>query len=237
VRKNRIHHNGQLGIAGYKLEDALVEENEIAFNNTAGFSRSWEAGASKFVYARNLTIRANFVHDNYGNGLWTDGDGFKVVFEDNRAVRQDGNGIHHEVGCDAVIRGNTVRDNGGAGIAVTASQNVDIRNNVAAGNEDGIVLWHQFRETDPGSRCEWTLKNVSVLDNKVTMRHGWTGLAWCCGAPGGDAIYSLGTVRFRGNTYYLGSNAEYFYWLGGLGTETEWVTFGNDVDGRFIRLP
>jgi parallel beta-helix repeat protein len=236
LRNNFIHHNGQLGMGGYKTVGSLVEGNEVSFNNTAGFDRGWEAGASKFVYAANLTVRGNFVHDNYGNGLWTDGDAINVVYEDNIAVRQEGNGIHHEISCDAVIRNNTFSDNGGGGIVVTASQNVVVKRNVVENNGQGIVLWHQDRERDPNDphECAWILKDVRVRHNSVTMGQGYTGALVCCGVENPEAVYAGDRLEFVGNSYHLGSLQQPFHWLGSLVTVDEWIGYGNDVDGEFL---
>ena len=43
VLRNKVHHQGQLGIAGGG-NNVLVQDNEISYNNTAGFTTGWEAG-------------------------------------------------------------------------------------------------------------------------------------------------------------------------------------------------
>jgi hypothetical protein len=240
VRNNNIHHNGQLGIGGYKTSDALIENNEIAYNNTAEFSREWEAGASKFVFATNLTLRGNHVHHNAGNGLWTDGDGYNIVYEDNYIHDQEGNGLHHEVGCNAVIRNNRIENNGvntmSNGIMVTASQNVEIHGNTVKNNGNGIVIWHQFREQDPNQKysCEWTLDNVSVHNNEVTMSSGATGIWKCCGADDGNSIFLANDprVEFVDNTYFVADPLGRYWQLeNGLNTFATWQAQGNDVGG------
>lgn len=50
VLQNKIHHNGQIGISGGG-SNVLIEGNEIAFNNYAGYSFSWEAGGTKFSFS------------------------------------------------------------------------------------------------------------------------------------------------------------------------------------------
>jgi hypothetical protein len=49
----------------------LVDQNEIAYNNTAGFNSGWEAGGTKFVMTHNLVVRGNWSHHNSRNDRFT----------------------------------------------------------------------------------------------------------------------------------------------------------------------
>ena len=88
MRKNYIHHNGQLGLAAAG-NGIIVEDNEIAYNNTHGFSYWWEAGGTKFVRTENLIVRRNHSHHNIGPGLWTDGNNLNTLYEHNRVTDND----------------------------------------------------------------------------------------------------------------------------------------------------
>jgi len=58
VLSSYLHHNGQSGISG-DGDNALVDGNEIAYNNTAHFDyggTNGEAGATKFS-GTNSTVR------------------------------------------------------------------------------------------------------------------------------------------------------------------------------------
>jgi parallel beta-helix repeat protein len=241
VRDNNIHHNGQLGMGGYRTTNALVENNEIAYNNTAGFMPGWEAGATKWAQGSNLTVRNNNVHDNYGNGLWTDGDVNNVLYENNVSVRNQGNGLHHEVACKAIIRNNTVEDNDYDGIAVTASQDVEVYGNTVKNNDHaGIAVRHQFRSQAANVpwNCKWTLNNVRIHNNDITMQTGATGIWKCCGVTDGDTIFSSGDARveFYDNTYHVPSTSGRFWQLyDRVITADEWRSNGNDTGGAFRR--
>jgi len=82
VLHNRLLHNGQLGIGGGG-SNGIVDGNEIAFNNYAGYAYGWEAGGSKFAFTKNLVVRNNYVHDNKGPGLWTDIENENTFYEHN----------------------------------------------------------------------------------------------------------------------------------------------------------
>ena len=70
IADNFIHHNGQQGIGAHG-NNVTIHHNELSFNNTTGFDEYWSAGGAKIASANGVTFRANYVHDNYGYGLWT----------------------------------------------------------------------------------------------------------------------------------------------------------------------
>jgi len=243
---NKIHHQGQLGIGG-EGADALVENNEISYNNAAGFSAGWEAGGSKFVKTSGLIVRGNFSHHTRGPGLWTDFDNINTLYEGNRVEDNRDEGIFHEISYAAVIRNNTIARNGfgraewvyGAGIVISASPNVEIYGNTVTDNARGITALQQNRGS--GSYGTFSVENLYVHDNIITMKavatddsgHGnATGLA----QDVGDLSYFTSrNNRFQNNTYYLGSASNYFEWMNRQIGESQWKSYGNDVTGTFNR--
>jgi hypothetical protein len=111
---NRIYGNGQIGVRGTGT-GIVVDSNDIFANNTLGFSPSWEAGATKFERTELLQVRNNCVRDNFGNGIWTDGENRNSTIVDNWSVHNRGIGIFHEISGHALIEGNTVALNGSPG--------------------------------------------------------------------------------------------------------------------------
>jgi parallel beta-helix repeat protein len=233
VLNNTFHHNGQIGLGGAG-EGALVAGNEISYNNTAGFSYLWEAGGAKFVKTRDLVVRNNVVHDNYGKGLWTDIDNIDTLIEDNQVYDNAHQGIYHEISYDAVIRNNYVEGNGfdhpdhvsGAGIFVTASPNVEIYGNTVVNNADGVTGMQTDRGT--GAHGPLELRNLYVHDNLIEMTTGHTGIVDFVGDP---SVFSDRNNRFEDNTYRLPDDGRYYVWAGRELTATEWVAMGNDENG------
>jgi len=240
VRGNYAHDNGQLGMSSANSTDARVENNEVAFNNGAGFVLSWEAGGGKWLRTTSLTLRGNSSHDNHGRGLWTDTDNIDTLYEHNRVENNDGIGILHEVSYDAVIRSNMVIGNGfkepgamdGGGIQVTASPNVEIDGNTLAGNRDGIVLTQFPRGS--GAYGHHEVQNVYVHNNVIKQAQGYTGLVQ---GMGDDSYFTSRNNRFEANTYYLGTNPSYFQWMDAWQTTPDWVAHGQDVRGSYLTLP
>ena len=116
IRGNYVHHNGQYGIAGGDGSNLLIEGNEIAYNDTKHLDATFEAGGGKVTEANGVTWRNNNVYRNSGPGIWAD-----------------------ESVSNAVIEGNTVSENGWAGIMVEISYNTTIRNNIVSNNSSCSV--------------------------------------------------------------------------------------------------
>jgi parallel beta-helix repeat protein len=243
VLHNNVHHNGQLGIAtSGGRSNILVDGNEIAYNNTAGFDPFWEAGGGKFLKAYNLTVRNNYVHHNTGMGLWTDTSYPTTIYESNRVTDNAYGGIYHEVSYDAVIRYNTCERNGLAktgalrygGISVDNSPNVQIYGNTVSNNRDGIGARQLTHPVTTGPYGPLQLKNLYVHDNKVTMSQsgGYSGVIQYVSD---NSYYTSRNNRFVKNTYYLSGTAMYFSWYGAPRTDSQWRGYGEDVGGIFNR--
>jgi hypothetical protein len=191
-----VHDNGQLGIGGSGV-NIVVSNNTIAFNNYAGYRVDWEAGALKFAKTDHLVVRSNNVHDNQGNGIWTDIDNIHLLVEKNTVVNNTNEGIRHEIGYDAVIRDNLLRGNE-AGIVIALSANVDVYGNVIEVPDNGDFA---FR-LDAGHRAsesngEYLLQNVTVHNNVVIYlgAKGHSGLV-------GDASTAR-AISFDLNEYHI----------------------------------
>jgi hypothetical protein len=233
---NFVHHNGQLGIMG-SGDSVLVENNEISYNNYQNlFPFGIALGGGKFVNTRWLTVRGNRVHDNQGNGLWTDIGNRYAVIEQNVVEANSGAGIMHEISYDAIIRNNTARRNGfargwvtGAGILISASANVEVYGNTVTGNKQGIVGIQQNR-VNQGVNYSSNLKNLNVHDNTVQVPTG--------GVSGISSISTLTFTsrnnRYTRNSYDMGSDSKPFTWMNSKRTKTQWQGYGNDVNGTFF---
>lgn len=236
VLNNYVHHNKQIGISG-SGDSVLVEGNEIAYNNYLKiypFGRV--LGGAKFVETRWLVVRGNNVHDNQGNGLWTDIGNIYALYENNLLVANSGAGIMHEISYDVVIRNNTARGNGfardwitGAGILISASANATVYGNTVTGNKQGIVGIQQNRTHD-GVDYSSNLKNMYVHDNTVQVPSG--GVSGISSGTG-TLTFTGRNNRYVSNSYDLGSDTKPFTWMNQRETKTEWQRYGNDLNGTF----
>ena len=235
VTNSYIHHQGQIGIKARGFAaPILFENNEVSFNNVDNVSSGWEAGGSKFLDTDGLTLRGNYVHDNNGQGLWTDSNNIRTLIENNRVIDNRNEGIFHEISYDAVIRNNEVRGNGvtdhpwlyGAGILIAHSPNVEVYGNIVEGNGNGIGVIQQARGS--GKYGPWETRNVWVHDNDITMVGGYTGLAK---DTGDNTIFTDKNNRFTGNDYHGVGTRNAWEWMNGHKSWAEWQGFGQDLTG------
>ena len=245
VAGNFIHHQGQLGFGAWGA-GSVVSDNEISFNGAAGYSLEWEAGGSKSWETDHQTLSHNYVHDNWGPGLWADGGNMDTSYEFNKIVDNWGAGIKHEISYDATIRNNEVSGNGrrqkgwawDAGIQIQSSGGtrlIEIAYNVVTSNANGITLIDSGNRAveQPAPHGRHVVQNVWVHNNTITMSAGQTtGAVKDTGDPG---IFTRNHNRFEGNTYYLHSLTQpSFSWAD---TDMDWRQWrglgnGNDLNGR-----
>ena len=112
-------------------QNIVLSDNEISYNDTC----NWEAfskfpvrtpagcagagqfdgcgcsGGGKFWQDQNVTVKGNYVHDNYGVGIWADtnNDGFDI--EGNYFSANYAEALIYEISYNALIKGNTFTDN------------------------------------------------------------------------------------------------------------------------------
>ena len=204
IRNNNVHHNGQLGLSLYGETDVLVEGNEIAFNNYAGYGTSWEAGGGKFMRTTGLTVREQLRPRQPRHRHRQRQRQHQHVYEYNRIEDNAGTGILIETSYATVIRNNTIRRNGfaftgglaGAGIYLNTSQDVEIYGNTIDRNLQGIGIFTTNRGSGPYGT--YVTKNNYVHDNTLILRrrrHGITSYA--------IADYTSNNNRFQNNHYIL----------------------------------
>lgn len=112
VLNNLLDWNGQEGFAANGT-NVLYQGNEIAHNNpNLAVDPDWEAGGGKLWQSTNATFSYNNVHDNGGNGLWSDGGNIYTTYDHNTVTNNSSAGIFHEISYDAVITNNTISGNG-----------------------------------------------------------------------------------------------------------------------------
>lgn len=248
--------NGQMGTGGTGLSP-LVQDIELARNDTVGVDPGFEAGGGKFTNTDGLMLRRIYSHDNIqGNGLWADISTIRTTYEDNYTLNNPGAGIFHEISYDAVMRRNISRNNGfqflgyvwGGGIMTSSSGGsgqfggiIELYDNIVDSNKQGITTVEQDRSTDPmpfgplQTRSHWIHDNtviVAALGTEFTG--GVTGYAAGMAEDNGDtAVFNSAVNRWERNTYILPSptTEAAWPWNNAAHTFSEWQGFGLDVTG------
>ncbi len=165
LRYNCIAHNGQYGLnyfqTGDGIKDVVVDHNEIVRNNTDRVDPDCGcSGGAKFWAVNGAEITNNWVHDNYGVGLWADTNNRDFRFEGNLIQDNDDVGLFYEISYNAIIRNNTFRENAhevgrgngfptgaiyisesGGDSRVAGPATIEIVGNWFKDNYNGITLW------------------------------------------------------------------------------------------------
>lgn len=234
LKNSWIHHNGQKGI-GLKGKSPQAIHNEISWNNYAGFEQSWEAGGSKFWATDGLLVEDNDVHNNLGNGLWTDYSNIHTTYRHNRVANNEGSGIVHEISYDATIIDNTVENNCNSGcniwlwgsqILIMNSSNVTVRHNtvtVAANSGNGIGIVNQKRDN-------FATFNIKVEENTIT----YLGPAGSSGIVDDTHVFTPAGIIFDKNIYRGRSQMDSAWvWLGRMNWQ-QFQQHGNEMSGRVL---
>jgi hypothetical protein len=234
ILRNKIYKNGQMGLLG-DGDSVLVQDNEISYNNYAGYEPGWEAGGTKFVGTTNIVLRGNYSHDNLGTGLWLDYNNSSFLIENNHTKNNMLYGIQQEIGQGGIIRNNVVENEGSnptapstamwysGGINVSASSGVEVYGNTVTNCINGIGAI----QADRGAA--FYVKNLNVHDNTIVQNGGTASGIVKMGSTD-DSIFNSWNNHFQHNTYTLSGNAN-FEWMNSGRSKSEWVGYGNDTTG------
>jgi hypothetical protein len=234
IHDNYIHTNGELGMGG-RGSNITVQNNNISWNNYAGYSVYYEAGGAKFTSMSNLTFRYNKVYNNSGPGFWTDQNVQTILCDSNQFSSNEVGGVFLELSNSATVSNNTITNDGnnpdgtgiwwGAGILISDSTNVSVYFNTVTNSMNGIAGILANRGDAPNGQ-PYTLQNVSVNSNTITQS---TGIALGIAIEGSgftNAVYTTWNNTFWPNTFYLSNpSGDYFYWMGGPITLAQFETY------------
>ncbi len=203
---------------------------------------AWKEAGVKIVVSDNVTMRNNIVRRNDGMGLWTDDDVRFVLIEGNTVTDHAVAGILIEKSYVATVRNNTSNDNGtagscrgrcggvhGAGVFVQNSSDVEIHDNVARGNNNGITVLHQNRGS--GQYGLWDTRRIHVHRNTIEVS-STAKIGFSVDTSGGG-YWNLDTVCYDYNVYTAPNGYDRFWWSSGGITWNAWRGVGQDPNGTF----
>ncbi len=241
------HHNGRYGLVVTPACDGcpgpvgvIVEDSEIAFNNTRQLPTGGDAGGTKFSGGTDgMIVRRNEVHDNYGSGLWWDGYNRNAKVYGNEIYDNRNWGIFWELSYGgARIHDNTLTGNGIGDGTANWFNAVQLLVSCSDGSVGSIEIYDNRID---GTAYPLGLINhsghplrtsgVHVHHNVMTLRSSGTRV----GAVAFDGLTELFTAaadnRFDHNTYRVPDRAAYWAWDGQTLTWSQWQAAGNDRNG------
>jgi hypothetical protein len=201
------HHNRYVGVRG---SHGIIQDSEIAHNGTL-MDTGGDDGGTKFIFAGDVYLLRNFVHDNLGPGLWFDGHyGGAAVMVGNTVVNNREVGLFYEIsrGTDVRAENNIVRANASSSIGQSCFHGGE----VTVQNSEGVKILNNTIDASIGSNAicavDTTRSNVEPLypetvrgfvgtGNNITL--GPSSKVGECGTEGGD--YTVAQVFFDANTY------------------------------------
>lgn len=217
IQGGQYNNNGEIGIDGFQADNAQVNGAEVAYNNTSGSDIDYNAGGMKFVSSADVVLVNNAVHDNTGQGIWTDVDSTNWDVENNAVWDNTGAGIQEELSHGGLIANNQVWDNGRSDIYLSNSDGATVTgNNVTVHTTNG-VNWNFYEggidivsiARGSGPYGVYQSVNDTVTGNTI-VHTGDTALD-------GIALYQSPTTGgafggnvFDGNTYELYDNNQHW---------------------------
>jgi len=244
IRFNWIHDNvGNLSGSGVEQGGAWIgeyttnlriEDNEVGPNN---------GPQTKYHQTWGTQFRRNFLHHNYGDALWLDGDNIDAVYEANRIEDNGRMGIHHEASGNALIFGNTIKRNAAAGIYISTSRDTEIYNNYLEANFRGIHLLIQcaIANLPAGGyprQISYDLRNNNIHDNTViagTQSGAWVGSMdyFNCTSAQLDPYLSNAKMNIWQSNHYQVPDVSgvYWLWLTSFKNWAGWQALGHDTSG------
>jgi parallel beta-helix repeat protein len=250
VSRINTHHNGRYGLVVTAPcgncpgpASVVIENSEIAFNNTRQLSVVGDAGGTKFSGGtRGMIVRHNDVHDNYGSGLWWDTDSRNAKVYGNRIYDNRNCGILYEASFGGTkIHHNTLIDNGIGDGLVNWTINVQLSIASSDGSRGGRGGIQIYANTIGGDAYPLglvthtgrpTTKQVKVHDNVLILRAASSRFGGADDSGTGEMFRSSAGNRFRDNTYrVLDPKAAYWVWNGETLTWAQWQALGHDAHG------
>jgi hypothetical protein len=236
VSGGSYHHNGVYGVSSVRGVDQVWSGVEVSYNRLGG-SCDGASGGSKFAETVRLHLVGSNFHHNQCNGIWFDINNADPVIQGNSSSDNQGIGIVCEISFRCLILENDIRRNGGAGIIVRGSSDVEIARNLLVGNQtsnggNGDLVLYGVNRTDYPTPLgpHLTRRNVvhhnTVISTTRTPKVGVINTA----DPDPSALFDPASNVFRANDYDVPRcEATVFKWSGSL-TWSVWRSVPQDAD-------
>jgi hypothetical protein len=143
VQNTSSSTNGFGGMAGYRLTYSLIANVDTSMNNWRGARGKftyWDTAGAKFLLSHHDVFQNHSATGNQAPGLWLDTDTSDVVIRAGKWTDNFNDGLFIEASEGPIsVIGSCSARNGGSGILISDSTNVDLGNPVVYGNRGSQV--------------------------------------------------------------------------------------------------
>jgi hypothetical protein len=170
IRNSLFSDNGVDSIVGLGLNNVVFEDSEISRNNWRGWPAEHKGfdTVGKWQESRDIVVRRSRFIDNWGHGLWFDGDNQRVLVENVFSARNGLRGISLEYnGGPVTIQDSKFCENGLVGVSNARSNNTNMYYNQIFNNG-----YYQIMAT--GSPTPITVTDTRTGGQYVATGENWT---------------------------------------------------------------
>ncbi len=214
LTSSALHDNTRYGLVASGVGNRIVG-NDMAHNRT---DTTYNASGSKWVHSTDTLIQGNFVHDNYGNGIWLDEESRGSIIDGNTVVNNADDGIRVEISSDTRITNNHVEGNGGSAIDVVNSRGTLVQvNTVSSPSSQPIVVRFLGNGRMSASRVEYTNTDNHAYSNAIRLvGTQLVGVFRTAGTTGGNS--------FDLNSYTAPDAGRHWkWWTGSANVKADWT--------------
>lgn len=190
IQRTVVQECGHNGMTGGFGKNIVIRNCIIRRCNQFPDSAGGNAGASKFLYTRDMVVQGLSSYDNFGSGWWFDWDNRNYEISGSTIFANHA-GVGLENGTDPVdqpwagagiwteanpgpghITANVVYSNVSCGIGILDSSNVIVDGNLVVDCGTGVEFRDMNRDNKPEEQRQILLNNVIVRNNRFKAWRG-----------------------------------------------------------------
>ncbi len=186
LRHVSFRHNGLMGFMATHATGLRVDHVWAINNDTELFNQSPAAGGAKIGRTTDVRVTNSRFSHNHANGLWFDESSYRIQVIHSRMKDNSGHGISVEISGHALIAGNLIVSNGGNGIKINDTDNVELWNNTFVGNARPIAVLQDNRDVNPGGSyhdphlpLSFVTRHITIANNIVARAGAGSDCALC----------------------------------------------------------
>ncbi len=208
LRHVQFRHNGLMGFMATHATGLRVDHVWAINNDTELFNQSPAAGGAKIGRTTDVQVTHSRFSHNHANGLWFDESSYRIQVTRSRMRDNRGHGLSLEISGHALVAGNVIVGNGGNGVKINDTDNVELWNNTFVGNARPIAVLQDNRDVNPGGSyhdpslpLSFVTRHITVADNIVARPGAGSDCVLCVQDYTHRFTAEALDIRTNGNAY------------------------------------